>query len=131
MYSAYSQGDYSGPFAAYADDMKQFEAEYRKYRPNVDLGGLGGDLLFLNWTGQKGLEVLMRQCGPDCTRNRMVDVMTSLKMTKPFSSACDIDFTRPGFSRMGGFAVNIMETYRAPDNNVNWRNTDSCVEHLV
>ena len=131
MYPAYSQYDYSGGFASYADDMKQFEAEYSQYDSGADLGGLGGDLLFLNWTGQKGLEVLLKQCGPNCTRNRMVDVMTSLKMSKPFSSACDIDFTRPGFARMGGFSVNIMETYRAPSDKVNWRNTDTCVEHLL
>jgi len=111
--------------------MKEFEAQYKKYRPNVDLSGVGGDLLFLNWTGQKGLALLLKQCGPDCTRNRLVDVLTSFKATRPFSSSCDVDFTRPGFARMGGFSVNIMETYSSPSGKVNWRNTDTCAEHLL
>ena len=130
MYPAYSYRDYTGPFAAYADDMKTFEAQYAKYRPNADLDGLAGDLLFLNWTGMKGLAVLLDKCGPDCTRNKLIDVMTSLKLSRPFSSSCDVDFTRPGFPRMGGFAVNIMQTYASPSGPINWRNTDTCVEHL-
>ncbi len=131
MYPAYSFGDYSGPFASYETDIKQFEAQYAKYRPNADLRGLAGDLLFLNWTGQKGLALLLQACGPDCTRNKLVDVMTSFKATRPFPSACDVDFTRPGFPRLGGFSINVMQTYNAPSNAVNWRNTDTCVEHLV
>ncbi|MEY2397514.1 MAG: branched-chain amino acid transport system substrate-binding protein [Actinomycetota bacterium] len=131
MYPAYSKGDYSGSFAPYADDIKEFEAQYFKYRPNAPLKGVGGDLLFLNWTGQKGLAELLKACGPDCTRNRLVDVLTSYKATKPFPSSCNVDFTRPGFPRMGGSAVNIMETYRNADGVVNWRNTDTCVEHLL
>ncbi|HVT76030.1 MAG TPA: ABC transporter substrate-binding protein [Acidimicrobiales bacterium] len=131
MYPAYSYQDYSGPFASYADDMKEFEAEYKKYRPNAALSGLAGDLLFLNWTGMKGLALMLQRCGPNCTRNKLVDVMTSLKVSRPFSSACDVDFTRPGFARMGGFEVNVMETYRSPSGPVNWRNTNTCVEHLL
>jgi hypothetical protein len=131
MYPAYSFHDYSGSFASYASDMKEFEAEYAKYRPNADLTGFGGDLLFLNWTGMKGLAVLLQKCGPDCTRNKMVDVMTSLKVARPFPASCDVDFTRPGFPRMGGFSVNVMQTYRSPSGDVNWRNTDTCVEHLL
>jgi hypothetical protein len=131
MYPAYSYQDYGGSFASYADDMKEFEAEYKKYRPNVDLSGLGGDLLFLNWTGMKGLALLLQACGPNCTRNKMVDVMTTFKQSRPFSSACDVDFTRPGFPRMGGFSVNIMQTYVSPSGAINWRNTDTCAEHLL
>lgn len=134
MYPAYSNGDKTGPFASYASDIDEFESMYAKYRPGSNLRGFGGDLLFLNWTGQKGLAGLLMACGPDCTRNKMVDVLTSTKQTRPFPqfpSACDVDFTRPGFARMGGFEVNIMETYRSPRGDVNWRNTDTCVEHLL
>lgn len=131
MYTAYSNKYYGGSFAAYADDMKEFEAQYAKYRPNADLGGVGGDLLFLNWTAQKGLSLLLQACGPDCTRNRMIDAINGYHEVKPFSSSCEIDFTRPGFARLGSFSVNVMETFRAPDGKVNWRNTDSCVEHLI
>jgi ABC-type branched-subunit amino acid transport system substrate-binding protein len=131
MYPAYSYQDYAGSFASYADDMKEFEAQYRKYRPNAELNGLAGDLLFLNWTGMKGLALLLQVCGPNCTRNKMVDVMSSFKASRPFPSACDVDFTRPGFSRMGGFAVNVMQAYNSPSGDVNFRNTDTCVEHLL
>jgi branched-chain amino acid transport system substrate-binding protein len=131
MHPAYSYKDYGGSFAKYADDMKTFEAQYAKYRPNADLDGLAGDLLFLNWSGMKGLALMLQQCGPDCTRNRLIDVMTSLKVAQPFSSACAVDFTRPGFPRQGGFSVHVMQTYIAPNSSVNWRNTDTCVEHLI
>jgi branched-chain amino acid transport system substrate-binding protein len=129
MFTAYSNGDYTGPFAAYADDIREFERHYAKYRPQADLKGLAGDLLFLNWTAMKALHLQLLECGRDCTRNRFIDVMKNYKK-KPLSSACQIDFPRGG-GHLGGFAVNIMETYRAPDGKVNWRNTDTCVEHLL
>jgi ABC-type branched-subunit amino acid transport system substrate-binding protein len=125
MYPAYSKGDYTGPFASYADDMKLFEQQYAKYRPNVDLGGVGGDLLFLNWVGQKVLAAQLRDCGPDCTRNKFVDTLQSYKKV-PTSSGCLIDFTR-GDGQHGSDALNFMEAYRARGGDINWRNTRSCV----
>jgi branched-chain amino acid transport system substrate-binding protein len=129
MYTAYSFGDYSGTFAPYSDDMKEFERQYKQYDPNVDLTSLGGDLLFLNWTAMKVLHKQLLDCGPDCTRNKFIDVMKSYKKT-PISSACQIDMLR-GNGHLGGWAVNIMETYKSPDGHVNWRNTHSCVEHVL
>ena len=125
MFSAYSRGDYSGPFAQYADDVKLFEAQYRKYRPGVDLGGVGGDLLFLNWQAQKALHAMLLDCGKDCTRNRFVDVLTGYKK-RPTSSVCEIDFTS-GDRRHGSDKLNFMETYRSPSGKINWRNTKMCV----
>jgi ABC-type branched-subunit amino acid transport system substrate-binding protein len=125
MYPSYSKGDYSGPFASYADDMKQFEAQYAKYDPNVDLSGNAGDLLFLNWTGQKALYQQLLDCGPDCTRNRFVDVLHGYHKT-PISSACPIDFTH-GDGHHGGNDVTFMQTYTAPSGKVNWRETQKCV----
>ena len=124
MFSAYSRGDYGGSFSAYADDVKLFEQQYAKYRPNVDLGGVGGDLLFLNWQAQKSLADILQACGKDCTRNRFVDTLTSYKKV-PTSSACLIDFTRDG--KRGSDKVNFMTTYRSPSGKVNWRNTSACV----
>lgn len=131
MHTAYSNGDRGGPFASYASDIAEFESQYAKYRPNANLRGFGGDLLFLNWSAQKGLAYLLNACGPDCSRNKLIDVLTATKAPRPIPSACDIDFTRPGFPRMGGFQVNVMETYRSPRGEVNWRNTNACVEHLL
>jgi len=129
MYTAYSFGDYSGSFAPYASDMKEFERQYKQYDPDVDLKSLGGDLLFLNWTAMKALALQLGECGRDCTRNKFIDVMKGYNK-RPVPSACQIDFTR-GNDHLGGYAVNIMETYKAADGTVNWKNTASCVEHLL
>jgi len=129
MYPAYSKGDYGGPFATYADDMKEFEAQYAKYDPNADLSGGGGDLLFLNWTAMKALTKQLLDCGPDCTRNKMVDVLSGYKKV-PTSSGCLIDFTRGDPYHLGGHMLNILETYTSPSGKVNWRNANTCVEHL-
>ena len=50
---------------------------------------------------------------------------------RPTSSVCKVDFSRSGRSHHGGWKVSVMETYRAPDGKVNWRNTHTCVEHLI
>jgi hypothetical protein len=125
MFTAYSYQDYSGPFASYADDEKLFEAQYRKYRPNVDLGGVSGDLLFLNWSAQKSLYAQLLDCGKDCTRNRFVDVLESYNK-RPTSSACTVNFTA-GNHRRGGDQLVFMETYRDPRGKAGWRNTKMCV----
>jgi hypothetical protein len=66
-------------------------------------------------------------CGQDCTRNKFIDVLHGYNK-KPISSSCFIDFTRPN-THLGGYAVNVMETYKNPvDGKVNWRNTSTCVE---
>jgi ABC-type branched-subunit amino acid transport system substrate-binding protein len=125
MYPAYSMGDYSGSFASYADDMKLFEAQYAKYRPNADLSGFGGDLLFLNWTAQKALYAQLLACGKDCSRNRFVDTLQGWH-SKPTSSACVIDFTK-GDGHHGGDQINFVQAYRAPSGKVNFRNIAPCV----
>ncbi|MDP3712123.1 MAG: ABC transporter substrate-binding protein [Mycobacteriales bacterium] len=125
MYTAYSFGDRGGSFSSYADDLALFEKQYAKYRPNADLQGLGGDLLFLNWQGQKALYDIFLACGKDCTRNRFVDTLTTYKK-RPTSSACVIDFTR-GDRQHGSDQVVFMQTYASPSGKVNWRNTKACV----
>ena len=125
MFPAYSNGDYSGSFASYADDVRLFEQQYAKYRPNADLAGFGGDLLFLNWTAQKALYAQLLLCGKDCTRNKFVTLLQSYK-GRPTSSACLIDFTT-GDGHHGAERLNFMQTYAAPGGKVNWRNTRACV----
>ena len=127
MFQAYSYGEHGGPFAAYASDMREFEAQYRKWRPNADLSGFAGDLLFLNWTGMKVVHQLLERCGPDCTRNRFVETIHDYK-GKPTPSSCDVDFTRDHVR--AGWQLSVMETYRAADDKVNWRNIATCVEHI-
>ena len=131
MHNAYTMGVYDGPFAPYADDMKQFEEQYARYRPNADIGGLGGDLIFLNWSSQKALHQLFLACGRDCTRNRMVELLHNYK-GQPVSSGCPLDFARPGpgNSHRGGWGLSIMETYAGPRDKISWRNTATCIESL-
>ena len=125
MYTPYSYGDYTGPFAPYANDMKLFEAQYKKYRPNTKLKGVGGDLLFLNWVGQKALAQQLQMCGKDCTRNRFIDTIKSYNMT-PTTSACTIDFVHSdGYH--GSNRLNFIEAYKSPSGQVNFRNFKSCV----
>jgi ABC-type branched-subunit amino acid transport system substrate-binding protein len=130
VWNAYSWHDYSGPFAAYANDMKEFERQYAKWRPNADIKGIGGDLLFLNWQGMKGLHALLAACGRDCTRNKMADVIRTSKYPRA-GALCGVDFTRPGASQHGGHQLSVMETYRSPSGQVNWRNIHTCKEHLI
>jgi hypothetical protein len=85
--------------------------------------------LFLNWQGMKGLHGLLHACGPDCTRNRMADAIRSSKNGRA-GSVCGVDFSRPGRQNYGGYEVSTMETYRSPSGQVNWRNLDTCKEHL-
>jgi hypothetical protein len=105
--------------------MKLFEAQYAKYDPGVDLGGVGGDLLFLNWTAQKAFYAQLLACGPDCSRNRFIDTIQSYNKV-PTSSGCRIDFST-GDGHHGSAGLNFMQTYRAPGGDVNWRNTSMCV----
>jgi ABC-type branched-subunit amino acid transport system substrate-binding protein len=125
MYPAYSEGDYAGTFSSYADDMKEFERQYREYDPGADVGGVGGDLLFLNWTAQKVLYKQLLACGKDCTRNKFVQQLQAYRGT-PISSACPIDF-RHGDRHHGSSYLTFMETYQAPSGKYNWRGTRKCV----
>jgi hypothetical protein len=120
----YSKGDYGGTFAEYAGDMKDFETQYQKYRPNTDIGGVAGDLLWLNWVEQKRLVELLRACGKDCTRNHLVGLLNNgYKATT--SPTCPLDFSGGKHDGSGGL-VNVMETYRSPSGKVNWRSTARC-----
>ncbi len=120
----YSMGDYSGTFADYAGDMKEFEAQYKKYRPSTDIGGVAGDLLWLNWVEQKRFVDLLRACGPACTRNHIVGLLVN-GYTATTSPTCPLDF-RLGTHDGSGGLVNSMETYRSPSGKVNWRSIERC-----
>jgi hypothetical protein len=126
---AYSYHDYSGPFASYAADIKEFERQYAKWRPSTDLSSLGGDLLFLNWVAQKATADVLRLCGPACTRNHFATLMTRYKGA--VSPNCAADFPRYG-GHLGSQAVNVFHTYTNPGNGkLGWKPVQRCVEHLV
>ena len=123
----YSAGDHAGTFASYADDMREFEREYAKYRPNTDLGGIAGDLLWLHWVFQRQVVALLQACGPDCTRNRIAGVLAAGWKTD-VSPACPVDFGG-GAHDGSGQLFDVLETYASPSGKVNWRSTSRCQRH--
>ncbi len=125
----YSKGDYTGGFAPYADDMKEFERQYAKYRPNTDIGGVAGDLLWLNWVEQKRLVDLLKACGSGCTRDHLAGLLVNGYQATS-SPTCPLDFSGGKHDGSGGF-VNVMETFRSSvgDKKVNWKSTGLCKLH--
>ncbi|HVU75122.1 MAG TPA: ABC transporter substrate-binding protein, partial [Mycobacteriales bacterium] len=121
---AYAFGASDGLFAAYAADMREFEAEYAKYDPGAALGGVAGDLLFLNWEGQKALAQMLTDCGKDCTRSRLANMLAT-GYHHDFGGGCAIDF-RPGDHHIGGHTVNVFTTFRNGDGKIDWRPTQLC-----
>jgi ABC-type branched-subunit amino acid transport system substrate-binding protein len=124
---AYSPGDYSGPFASYASEIKKFEQTYAERRPGVQVT----DIHWQVWLAWKALHQLLLECGKDCTRNKVIGL--SLARPRPFSEtspACPIDFTRNG--HVGGFTATMFTTYERPDGTVGWRHVPGyvCKEHF-
>ncbi len=106
---------------------KLFEEQYAKYDPDIDLGGVGGDLLFLNWQAQKGLYDMLLACGKDCTRNRFVDILTSLHASGPTQQRLPARLHPGRPATTGRTRWSFMQTYKSPSGKVNWRNTKACV----
>ncbi|HEX8002572.1 MAG TPA: ABC transporter substrate-binding protein [Mycobacteriales bacterium] len=124
---AYSYRDYGGNFASYAVDVKEFERQYAKYRPNADLSGVGGDLLFLNWVAQKALAEMFVECGAACTRNHFATIMSRYKGT--VRPNCDANFRDRG-GHLGGTQVNVFHSYRGPSGKFGWEPIAKCVDSL-
>jgi ABC-type branched-subunit amino acid transport system substrate-binding protein len=128
-WSAYTPGDYSGPFAQYANEIHLFEAAYAKYRPTVK--NLT-DLHWQVWLAWKTVHNLLLACGPDCTRNKMVGVLLDKPYGYDFTQPdCPVDFTRNG--HVGGFAVSFFRAYARPAGQAGWRPIPgfTCRESLV
>jgi ABC-type branched-subunit amino acid transport system substrate-binding protein len=125
-WDAYDPGYYGGGFAPYAEQIKQFEAQYKKYDPNADLTGDGGDLLFLNWEAQKWLADLLLACGKDCTRNKMAGLMLAgyHKVTPP---NCPADFGRTGDHHHAGYLFNVLHAVKDPNGRANFVPISRCV----
>jgi ABC-type branched-subunit amino acid transport system substrate-binding protein len=114
-WTAFSPGDYSGPFESYAAEIKKFEAAYAKYRAGTQVT----DIHWQVWLAWKYLHQLLLQCGKDCTRNKLAGLIITAKNQGDFPLVCPIDFTRNG--HIGSTALNMLEAYRRPNGNVGWR----------
>jgi ABC-type branched-subunit amino acid transport system substrate-binding protein len=124
-WDAYDPGYYGGGFAPYAAEIKEFERQYAKWDPQADLGGPGGDLLFLNWEAQKGLHALFEACGKDCTRNKIAGLLLA-GWHKPVPPNCPVDFRR-GDRHHGGYTFNVFHMVRDPNGRANFVPTRRCV----
>lgn len=126
MYDAYDPGYYGGGFSSYADEIKEFEREYKKYDPSANLAGGGGDLLFLNWEAMKWLHKLLLACGPECTRNKIAGLLLA-GFDKPVPPNCPINFGRTSDHHHGGYLFNVMHVQRDPRGRANFMPTQRCV----
>ncbi|HET6908859.1 MAG TPA: ABC transporter substrate-binding protein [Mycobacteriales bacterium] len=125
-WDAYDPGYYGGGFASYASQIHEFEAEYKKYDPNADLSGDGGDLLFLNWESQKWLYQLLLTCGKDCTRNKLAGLMLAgyHTVTPP---NCPARFGAVYDHHHAGYLFNVLHAIRDPNGRANFVPVARCV----
>lgn len=125
-WAAYTPGDYSGPFADYADEIKRFEAAYRQYDPTAANAGIT-DIHWMVWLAWRAIHYTFDQCGRDCTRNKVIGIMVSRPF--PYSESkpgCPTDFTRNGHE--GGYSTSTFEAYKSPSGLVGWRPIQHCQE---
>jgi hypothetical protein len=114
---AYSPGDYTGPFASYANEIRRMEAAYAKRRPGVT----PTDIHWLVWLADRDLYKQLVDCGRDCTRNKLLGLFLWRKYTfQEVAPSCPVDYTRNG--HVGGFWATVFTAYRKPDGKVGWRN---------
>jgi hypothetical protein len=115
--SAYSRGDYTGPFASYANEIKRMEAAYVRWRSGVQ----PTDIHWWVWLVYRDLHKLLVECGKDCTRNKLLGLLLWKKYTfQEVAPSCPVDYTRNG--HVGGFWATMFTAYRKADGNVGWRN---------
>ena len=128
-WEAYDPGYYGGGFASYAPQIHEFEAQYKKYDPNANLKGDGGDLLFLNWESQKGLYDLLTACGPQCTRNKVAGLLLA-GWHKPSPPNCPVNFDRTGDHHHGGYLFSVLHAVRDPNGRANFVPVNRCIGNL-
>jgi hypothetical protein len=125
-WDSYDPGYYGGGFAPYADQIKEFEAEYKHYDPSADLTGDGGDLLFLNWEAQKWLGDLLLTCGKECTRNKLAGLLLAgyHKVTPP---NCPASFEHTADHHHAGYLFNVLHDVKDPNGRANFVPVARCV----
>ena len=105
---AYSPNMDSGP---YASELQEFEAALKKY----GTGARGNDILWMTWLGWKQLYQMFLDCGPGCTRNKMVALLIA-NTQKPVVPTCALDFSKNG--HIGGFQGSVFRAFKRPNNAV-------------
>jgi branched-chain amino acid transport system substrate-binding protein len=121
---AYQYKTYTGPFASYASEMKEFEAAYAKYDPDADLSSPTGDLLWLVWVTFKQLAATFDACGRDCGRNAWMSLFHN-GYHGTVGAACPVDHRQD--PHHGQKTVDVYEAYRAANGAAAWKTTRRCV----
>lgn len=126
---AYAPGGYGGAHASYGVDTEiaAFEAAYAKYRP----GTTPNDILWQVWVGNKILEKMFVDCGPDCNRNRFAGMMLSGYQGQ-VNPGCAINFKDPRSfgGHHGGFSFFTQDLF-VPATGPAYRTRDYCVPTLA
>lgn len=113
---AYSPGDYSGPFASYASEIKKMESVYAARRPGIK----PTDIHWMVWLAYRDLHATLVDCGRDCTRNKLLGLMLWRKYgADEMAPSCPVDYTRNG--HVGGFWANMFTAYERPDGKAGWK----------
>lgn len=119
---AYSPGDYSGPFASYANEIKRMEAVYRERRSGTQVT----DIHWMVWLSYRDLHKMLLACGKDCTRNKLLGLFLWKKYTyEDVAPSCPVDYTRNG--HVGGYWATMFTAYRRPNGSVGWKHIDGTV----
>ena len=119
---AYSPGDYSGPFASYAKEIKHMEDVYAKRRPGITVT----DIHWMVWLSYRDLHNSLLACGKDCTRNKLLGLFLWKQYTyEEVAPSCPVDYTRNG--HVGGFWATMFTAYRKPNGSVGWRHINGAV----
>jgi len=116
MWPAYRPHDTSGTYSAYAGEIRFFERIHAKYS-----SGPTDDITWMTWLAWREVHKLLLDCGPDCTRNKIVGLLQSGAHKPPFG--CLFNFAANG--HVGAFAVNVLEAYMAGGNGA-WKNLELC-----
>lgn len=115
---AYQPGKVDGPFARYANIIKQFELQHTRYAS----GENRDDIVFMTWAGWAQIHKLLLQCGRDCTRNKAVGLLQSGKHTVQ-APGCPLDFSR---RNVGGYQANVFRAFKSSDGRYGWEETRHC-----
>ncbi|HYZ92504.1 MAG TPA: hypothetical protein VFA34_08930, partial [Actinomycetota bacterium] len=119
---AYSPGDYSGPFASYAKEIKRMEEVYDRRRPGITVT----DIHWMVWLSYRDLHKTLLACGKDCTRNKLLGLFLWKQYTyEEVAPSCPVDYTRNG--HVGGFWASMFTAYRKANGNAGWRHIPGAV----
>jgi branched-chain amino acid transport system substrate-binding protein len=121
---AYKCHTFDGPYASYGAEIREFEAAYLKYDPNLDLCGLAGDVAWQSWVGFRGFAAAFDACGRDCTRNKFAGLLEG-GYKNTVGAACEVDFSRD--AHHGGYRADFFQAYQAADGKAAWQSPERCL----